>query len=90
MKKYDIKARIEEKGSSLSAVAKSAGLHNSSCRQALRYPVPAANAAIAEFLGKKLHELWPLWFDQEGNRLASGSSFRISSRKKSSPKRGRG
>lgn len=89
MNKYDIKARIEEKGSTLSAIARDAGLHSSACRQALRYPVPAANHAIARFLGKEVHELWPRWFDQKGRRLPNVSTSRTSLGGVSSQNRGR-
>ncbi len=64
--KIAVKGAVEKRGGSLAAIARAAGLHESSCRGALRYPIPAANHAIADYLGSSVHELWPDWFDEQG------------------------
>ncbi|WP_435640298.1 helix-turn-helix domain-containing protein [Micavibrio aeruginosavorus] len=69
--KEDIKAAIRKSGSTLAAVSAEAGLSKAAGANALNRPVPRANQAIAEFLGKKLHELWPRWYDQNGERIRS-------------------
>lgn len=73
-----IKAAIRQTGVSCRDVAVDAGLHPSALSQALRRPIPAANRAIADYLGKALHELWPAWFDEDGEPLPFG-------RKRSTP-----
>jgi Ner family transcriptional regulator len=83
---FDVKAEIGRRGGSLSAIAKAAKLDPSSCRCALRYPVPAANKAIADFLGLSVHDLWPEWFDEHGERRPDVSSA-ILRRRWSSQKR---
>lgn len=67
MDRFDIKAQVHRSGSTLSAIAKAAGLDGSSGRRALIYPIPRANAAIATHLNTTVHALWPDWFDEEGN-----------------------
>lgn len=67
----DIKAEIRKRGSSLAIISSEAGLHRRSGSRALVAPMPTANRAIAEFLGKSLHELWPHWYDKSGERIVS-------------------
>ena len=74
MDRYEIKAAIERKGGSLAAIASAARLDGSSCRGALRYPIPAANKAIADFLETTVHDLWPAWYDETGTRRPEVSS----------------
>lgn len=69
--KEDIKAAIRKRGSTLASLSKGAVLSDAACANALNRPVPRANQAIAEFLGKTLHELWPRWYDQNGERIRS-------------------
>lgn len=74
MDRFEIKAAIERKGGSLSAIASAAQLDGSSCRGALRYPIPKANKAIADFLETTVHDLWPSWYDEDGTRRPEVSS----------------
>lgn len=67
----DIKAMIWKKGSNLRQISLQAGLHLGTASQALMFPIPAGNKAIADFLGLSLHELWPHWYDQQDQRLTS-------------------
>lgn len=85
--RFNIKAAIQRNHGSLSEIARQAGLAPASCSCALRYPVPAANLAIAKFLGKSRHELWPDWFDEHDERRP-GVSSAILRRPASSRKRG--
>lgn len=64
----DVKAAVRKLGKSLTDVARDAGLHDSTCRAALLRPVPAGNKAIAKFLDRDLDQLWPEWFDAQGDR----------------------
>ena len=66
--RYEIKAEIARTRSTLAEIARKADLDPSSVRTSLRYPIPAANRAIAQHLGKSPHQLWPDWFDQAGER----------------------
>jgi len=74
MDRNDVKAQVGKAGGSLSEIAKTARIHPSSCSHALDYPIPSANRAIAKFLGKSVHELWPEWFDKNGKRRPGVSS----------------
>lgn len=65
----DIIAAIHKKNSTLLALGKANGLGSSTCRASLMKPSPRANRIIADFIGVPVHQLWPLWFDQQGNRL---------------------
>ncbi len=84
--KEDIKAAIRKKGSTLRAVSKDAGLNQDTVCMALARPIPRANIAIAKFLGVPLHTLWPLWYDQNGERIKSQAS---SNRTRKTPSRHR-
>jgi Ner family transcriptional regulator len=57
--RHAIKAEIHRRGSSLSAIARDAGLDDSTTRKALRERMPAGEAAIAAFLGVSPSDLWP-------------------------------
>lgn len=57
--RHEIMAEIRRRGSSLRAVSLEAGLSESTCRKALAVPMPSGEAAIADFLGVTVHELWP-------------------------------
>lgn len=70
----DIKAAIRKRGSTLAIISTAAGLHRRSGSMALVVPMPTANRAIAEFLGLSLHELWPQWYDQNGERITLRNS----------------
>jgi len=72
--RFEIKAAIERKGGSLQSIADAVALDGSSCRGALRYPIPAANKAIADYLNTTVHALWPAWYDEHGNRRPGVSS----------------
>ena len=74
--KEDIKAMVWKRGATLRQVSLKAHLSIDATSKALDRPVPAANIAIAEFLGKSLHDLWPCWFDQHGNRITSSEHRR--------------
>ena len=72
--KEDIKAAVRKRGVTLTQLALSAGLAESTCRNALIRPTPSGNRAIAAFLGLPLHELWPQWFGPDGSRLTARSA----------------
>lgn len=57
--RFDIKAMVHRKGKSLRDLALESGLSESACRVALIRPLPAGEAAIADFLGLTLQDLWP-------------------------------
>ena len=64
----DIKAEVRKRGATMSEVALNAGLYPNQLSQCLRFPSPRSNQAIAEFLGLTVHDLWPQWFDADGQR----------------------
>ena len=82
----DIKAEIRKRGSTLAEISEKAGLGRRSASYALVVPMPTANRAIAAFLDKPLHELWPRWYDQHGNRIRSRTPLK---RTRNTPRRHR-
>ena len=66
----DVIAALRKGGSSLSKLARANKLDHSALGHCLRRCIPRANRVIAKQLGKSVCELWPLWFDSEGNRLS--------------------
>lgn len=79
----DVLALVTKAGSSLSALARVYRMSPSSFGHSLRRPIPVANRAIAKFLGVAPADLWPEWFDEDGERrnLLRGSSHKPSRRK---------
>ena len=80
----DIMAEVRKKGSTLAGVGRRAGLSRATMSWALMKPHPRANAAIAEFLGRSLHELWPQWFDLTGTRISIAPEHAPAGRRESS------
>lgn len=72
--KFAIKAEVHRRGESLTDLGLKNGLAKSSCRSALIIPVPAANRAIADFIGQTVHDLWPDWYREDGTRILSNGS----------------
>jgi Ner family transcriptional regulator len=70
----DIKAAVRKTGVTLTELALLHGLSESLTRAALRRPQPSGNQVIAAYLGRPLSELWPEWFDADGNRIPSKSA----------------
>lgn len=66
----DIKADVRKTGVTLAELARQHGLDESTTRAALRRPQPSGNRAIASHLNKRVHDLWPEWFDADGNRVS--------------------
>lgn len=67
----DIKAEVRKRDGTLTSISRSVGLSDAACRMAFLKPIPAANRAIAAFIGEPVNALWPEWFDAEGNRKSS-------------------
>lgn len=65
----DIKAAVRKTGVSLAELARRHGMAPSTGARALYLPCPTMNRAIADHLGVSVHELWPEWFDADGERL---------------------
>jgi Ner family transcriptional regulator len=63
----DIVAAVKKKGSNLSRLSLANGLADSTLRAALQQPRTRSNRIIATFIGVPMHELWPDWFDADGN-----------------------
>lgn len=74
MHREDIKAAIRKTGKTLNELSLEAGLSGGTVGVSLLKPIPSANAAVANFLGKSLHEIWPQWYDRHGNRIISSLS----------------
>ncbi len=63
---FAIKAEIRRRGHTLESLAKDFGLSGSFLRRVFRNPSTRANGLIAQFLDVPVHELWPDWFDLDG------------------------
>jgi Ner family transcriptional regulator len=78
----DIKATVRKRGSTLRAISVAAGYSANTGTVALTKPMPGPQKTIANFLGLSLHDLWPNWYDQQGQRIDARST------RKATPKRG--
>ncbi len=78
MHRADIVAAVRKSGSSLVGISSALGLTRSAASRALILPHTRVNRAIAEVIGRPMHELWPQWFDASGQRIGSGSRSRSS------------
>lgn len=65
----DTLAKLKKKGLALVGVSRTAELPDHAARHALRYPYPAAEAAIAKALGVKPQTIWPHRYDAQGETL---------------------
>ena len=59
----DIKAAIRKRGATLSSLSTKHGYEESACRRATKYPWPAIERIIADFLGEKPESIWPSRYD---------------------------
>lgn len=57
--RFRIKAEVERRGASLTAVARDAGLSSSACRVALLGGSRAGAQALSDFLGVPIQKLFP-------------------------------
>jgi lambda repressor-like predicted transcriptional regulator len=73
LNRHEMMAAIRMKGSSFAEIARCAGLKRQTMYWALIRPHLRANAAIAEFLGVPLCELWPQWFDADGKLISTAA-----------------
>lgn len=67
----DVKAMVRKTGVTLAELARRNGLSTSAVRKSIHRATPSGNRVIAAYLGRKLNELWPEWFDGNGDRLPS-------------------
>lgn len=66
----DVLAAVRKRGANLAMLARGVGLKPQSMYWAMFSPHPRANRAIAAFLGVPLCEIWPVWFDADGNLIS--------------------
>lgn len=64
--RWAIDAELRRKGHTAKSMAVESGLSTSTIRAALVKPSINANRLISRLLGVPLHELWPDWFDADG------------------------
>ena len=72
--KEDIKAAIRKKGETLYSLSRKAGLSKHAIAVSFEQPIPAAHKAVSKFLNIPVQEIWPQWYDADGNRKTSHSS----------------
>lgn len=65
----DIRAEVNKKGSTLTQLARDAGLPEAACRVALKTPYYHAEQAIARFLGRPAWAIWPERYSATGEPL---------------------
>ena len=70
----DVKAAIRKTGISLVALGNRVGVPGCTIRKCLYVPCPKGNRVVAAYLGRRLHELWPEWYDETGDRISARSS----------------
>jgi lambda repressor-like predicted transcriptional regulator len=64
---------VRLRGGTMASIARSVGMSRKTMSWALIKPHPRANAAIAEFLGVPLCEVWPQWFDVDGKLISTAA-----------------
>lgn len=64
----DIVAAVRKAGSNLRQLSLANGFKASTFRSALHRCHPRANRLIADFIGVRVHEIWPQWFMANGER----------------------
>lgn len=81
--KEDIKAMIrkKEKGMTCRRLSRLAGLDENAIAVSFFQPIPRAHRAVANFLGIPVNELWPQWYDKQGNRITSRSTLKHSAKR---------
>lgn len=62
----DVKAAVRKAGGTLRGLAFAAGVDPSLFSHSLLVPRRTANHAIAQLLGLPVQEIWPEWFDSDG------------------------
>ncbi|PZQ46338.1 MAG: transcriptional regulator [Micavibrio aeruginosavorus] len=65
----DIKAAIRKRGKTLTQLSLDYQLAPGTVRGCLIRSIPAADKAVARFLNKPLHMIWPDRYDEQGNPL---------------------
>lgn len=66
---WGIRAELRRRGKTFNVMAAESGFSASSLRAALVKPSTRVNLYLATVLGIPAHELWPDWFDEEGELI---------------------
>jgi len=70
-----IRAEIEVKfGGTLSDFAAANRLNRDTLYKSFVQRTPTANRKVAEFLGVRLHDLWPHWYHRDGSLIPGVNS----------------
>lgn len=75
---HAIKAEIYRRGYTIEALAREFGVSGSFLRRVFRNPSARANRLIAQFLKIPVHELWPNWFDADGDMIPAAYRRKLS------------
>lgn len=66
---WAIRAELQRRGKSFKKLAAESTFSAGSLRMALKRPSTKVNQFIATLLGVSTHELWPDWFDDDGELI---------------------
>ena len=66
---WAIKAELQRRGFSFNKLAQESGFAAKSFSAALKKPSVKVNAYMARVIGIPVHELWPFWFDADGDLI---------------------
>lgn len=75
---WAIRAELRRRGFRFKDMAKESGFSASSLRGALSKPSTNVNRYIANILGVPTHELWPDWFDEDGELIPAKIRTKLS------------
>ncbi|MEN5083717.1 helix-turn-helix domain-containing protein [Bosea sp. TWI1241] len=67
----DIVAAVHKRGTHLKTLAQEHGFNDYTMSKALRLCFPACHDVLAAFIGAPRQEIWPQFYDVEGNRLSA-------------------
>lgn len=81
---WAIKAELRRRGFTAKKLAEDSGFSKASVYVALARPVSGVNKYIAGVLGVPVHELWPDWFEDDGDLIPARTRKKIKQKRQQS------
>jgi lambda repressor-like predicted transcriptional regulator len=81
MDEWAIRAELRRRGWTFNRLAESSGFAARSFSAALKKPSVKVNAFMAGVLDIPVHELWPYWFDSDGDLIPAKYRRKLSSQR---------
>lgn len=78
---WAMKAELGRRGLTFKKLSEESGFSQASLRMAFSRPSARVNLFIAQKLSIPLHELWPYWFDADGDLIPAKYRRKLSSQR---------